>query len=481
MKRINYLILLLFVFSPFAFSQVGLEERLKQHVYTLASDSLEGRKAGSEGAKKAAAYIAQQWEEIGISPFEGESYYHPFKDEYNNLIGIIEGNEPLLKDEYIIVGAHFDHLGSKEKNNQHVIYNGADDNASGVAAITELARRLKEIQPDLHRSVIFIAFDAEELGLYGSNEIANNWETLIEKTKLMFSVDMVGWHKKSGYVEYSGTGTIKNAEQLLLENSSIPDGLNVKTKKFEKSAFTATDTYGFAQKNIPTLAVTTGTKSPYHKPEDEAPLIDYEGLALITEHLTNVVVAASQDDSFQASGKIASKHKSENKKFVVGLSANIGNNYHYYTKGAVNGKPTTSFAIGLFGQLNINTFAIRPEVFYDIINARHPDGRITTQSVTVPVNIGLQTPASGPVGVAIYVGPYYNYKFDGKQNGKPLDFDNDYKREEFGINICLEMRLSNMRIGYTNRSALTDFSKQKNLYNAHLRNRSSFFTLSYTF
>ena len=483
MKRFFYLVFLLCAFFvPHSPAQVTLVDRLRQHVYTLADDSLVGRNAGSEYAKKAAAYIAAQWEEIGLSPLVGETYFIPFQlNHYCNLAAIIEGNDPLLKDEYLIVGAHYDHIGGYvNPKGEPIIYNGADDNASGVAMITELGRRLLEVQSTLGRSIILIAFDAEELGLFGSNDFAGNPPVPAEKIKLMFSVDMVGWYKASGYVKYYGTSTFFNGKQLLLDETLIPAGLHVKTQNFERSIFTGTDTKGFAEKGIPTLSVTTGSKSPYHKPEDMAHLIDYEGMALITDHLTNVVQALSQDDNFHATGRIASKHKAAH-KFALGISANIGSNYHYYTAGAQNGKPATAIGVGLNGQLNMKFFALRPEVYYDYLPARHPQGTITSHAITVPLNLMLQTPTSSPSGIAVFAGPYYRYRFSGKQGKENIDFDNMYYRDEAGINLGLEMRVVNFRLGFTYRNALTDFSRTKNAEGAHVRNRASYLSLGYLF
>ena len=486
MKRIFvtilYVSLWLMIVPTLAFSQETLADRLKKHVYTLADDSLKGRKAGSEDVQKAAAYIAAQWEEIGISPLVGETYYMPFREnQYNNLVGLIEGSHPVLKDEYIVVGAHYDHIGNKtDENGEMVIYNGADDNASGTAAITEIGRKLKEMQPTLHRSVILIAFDAEEIGLYGSNEFANNPPVPIKNIKLMFSVDMVGWYQTSGYLKYEGVGTIKNGEQLVLSAQINPENLNIKTKKFEKSLFTGTDTQGFAEKGVPTLYVSTGLKSPYHKPEDDAHLIDYDGMALITEHLTNLVQAVSADENYQPSGKIASKHQGPS-KVRFGISANIGSNYHHYTAGSMDGKSTGAYGAGLNMTIGKKALAIRSAVYYDYIKARHPLGEIKTHSVTVPLNLMLQTAVSEPAGFAFFVGPYYSYKFDGKQGNTSLDFENLYYRNEGGINFGVEMRVMNMSVGVTTRQALTNFTRTKNADGAHIRNRSVFATLSYNF
>ena len=473
--------LLLLIISPVTYSQESLVDRLKNHVFSLADDSLQGRKAGSEFALKAADYIVEQWKEIGITPLVGKNYFMPFRNQYNNLVGIIEGSHPVLKDEYIVVGAHYDHLGSKTgKNGETVIYNGADDNASGTAAIIELGRKLKEMQPTLFRSVILIAFDAEELGLYGSNEFANHPPVPIESVILMLSVDMVGWHQTSGYLKYSGSGTIKNGEQLILNSNLIPDGLHVKTQKFEKSVFTGTDTYGFARKGVPTLAVTTGLKSPYHKPEDVADLIDYDGMALITEHLANLVQSVSTDENYRSSGKIASKHQPPS-MFRLGVSANCGSNYHHYTAGTLDGKSAGAYGAGLTASINMGIFAVRPEVYYDFIKACHPDGDISTHSVTVPLNLLLQTSPSEMGGFAVFAGPYYSYKLSGKQGNSPLDFDGLYYRNEAGLNFGVELRISSIRLGVVRRQAFTNFTRTKNEDGAYIRNRSVFANLSYDF
>jgi hypothetical protein len=385
MKRLIFLVSLWLVVIPAVYSQETLADRLKNHVYTLADDSLAGRKAGSIFARKAADYIATQWKEIGITPWNGETYFKPFHHQYNNLIGIIEGSHPVLKEEYIVVGAHYDHIGTRGKN----IFNGADDNASGTATIIELGRLLKEIEPTLGRSVILIAFDAEEEGLLGSYNFVLHPSVPLEKVKLMFSVDMVGWYKTSGYLKYSGSGTIKNGEKIILDQMLIPDGLHVKTQKFEKLLVGATDNFGFAEKNIPALYVTTGLKSPYHKPEDTADLIDYDGMVLVTEHLKNIVQAFSVDEDYSPSGKISYKHKVP--MFTLGISANIGSNTHHYTKGALTGKSAGAYSIGLSAGINMGALALRPEVYYDYIQARHPDGKISTHGVTIPVNLLLQT------------------------------------------------------------------------------------------
>ena len=482
MKRLMLLGVFHFCLWFAAFSQETLTDRLRTHVYTLAADSLGGRQAGSEFARKAAGYIAAQWEEIGIVPWNGKSYFKPFNGgQNNNLIGVIYGSHPVLRNEYIVVGAHYDHLGWKTgKNGEKVIYHGADDNASGTAAIIELGRRLKELEPTLDRSVILVAFDAEETGLNGSGNFVYNPPFPLAQIKLMFSVDMVGWYQASGYLKYAGSGTIRDGEQLLTDQRLIPPGLHVVTQNFEKSILTATDTEEFAKKRIPTLAVTTGLKSPYHKPGDVAELIDYNGLALITEHLTNIVQAVSTDESYASSGKIAAKHMPP-AKVQIGIVANIGSNYHFYTAGALDGKSANAYSIGLSANVNMGVLALRPELYYDFIQARHPGGKVQTHSLTVPLNLLVQTSPSSTTGAAFFAGPYYSYKFAGRQQGAALNFENTFYRNEVGINWGLELRLSVIRIGITRRQAFSNFTRAKNEDGAYIRNRAVFTTLSYVF
>jgi len=482
LKRILLIPGLCLAIIPSASSQETLANRLKTHVFTLAADSLQGRKAGTIYAQKAADYIAKQWEEIGIAPWDGQSYNRPFRGgQYNNLIAIIEGNHPVLKNEYIVVGAHYDHLGTKrDKNNELVIYSGADDNASGTATIIELGRQLKAIQSTLGRSVILVAFDAEEIGLHGSNDFAHNPPSPIEQVKLMLSIDMVGWYKTSGYLKYMGSGTIRKGNQILTNSNLTPEGLHVKTQNFEKSILTGTDTDGFARQGIPTLAVTTGIKSPYHKPGDVAELIDYDGMALITEHLTNLVQAFSTDETYAASGKLAAKHGSP-QRFNFGISAQWGSNHHFYTAGALDGKTAGTYGIGFSARVNMGALALRPEVEYNYIQALHPDGKVKTHNLTVPVSLMLQTPSTSSVGAAIFAGPYYSYRFNGAQGCSSLDFENLFHRNEIGINYGVELRVAFIHIGVTRRQAFTNFTRLPNNDDAHIRNRAVFMTLGYTF
>lgn len=394
------------------------QERLKEHVYYFASDSLQGRGSCTTYAHKAAEYISGQYAEAGVLPLFEDGWMHRFTirggTTTDNVVGIIVGNDPELQSEFIVVGAHFDHLGVKSNGE---VYNGADDNASGSAAVIEIARELAARQSELKRSVIVAGFDAEELGLYGSTALANTLDSLIgrDNIKLMLSIDMVGWYGKSGYLEMEGTSTIKDGRKLILADAE-KYGLNLKLKNFETSVFTATDTEGFARKGIPTLAVSTGLKSPYHKPEDDADLIDYQGLDTITAYLADLICDISGDQDYAPSGKVAAKHGGKSRVLEAGIIAGIGDANIAFPDAAVNGKADFAWSAGVMAKFNLaRHFGLAISALSESTNAKYP----STGSVYSPASVynqkALTVPAMallnlGSARESTYfgVGPYYS-------------------------------------------------------------------------
>lgn len=370
-----------------------LKTNLEKHLYYLASDSLKGRKAGTADAAKARAYILEQWQQIGLTPFFSDGFEDRF-DGYCNLVGLIEGTDELLKNEYILIGAHFDHLGVKNEQ----IYNGADDNASGSTALLELARLLKQDSQKLKRSVIIAAFDAEESGLLGSNHLAERMEAegMIDKVSCMMSVDMVGWYGTSGVLKITGAGTIQDGENLLL---SVADGLNLKISDFETSVFTATDTRGFAVKGIPTLCITTGLKSPYHKPADDADLIDYDGLEQITGYLGRLTLEMAGNPDVEPSGKVAKIHSGESQKFEVFVGGGMSYGTLQFPDSYMTTTGKLGYNAGITAQYNAGKFGFRVGASYEKTSSRFPDATnlyggnlaLKQSAVSVPVTILLQT------------------------------------------------------------------------------------------
>jgi Zn-dependent M28 family amino/carboxypeptidase len=248
-------------------------------IYTLASDSLEGRATGSTGFIKAANFVQRHFEQSGLRPIGG-SYFQKFKFdtktvrsrvhleetasdsvETMNVIGLKEGT--LLRDEYVVITAHLDHLGKKLDS----IYYGANDNASGVAVMMTVAQALKNVSTE--RSVVFIAFTGEEVGLNGSAYFVTHAPIDLKKIKLLINLDLVGSGKNGLMVqgvdgnesEFSDIKKI-NQKYFQFELGSRPNSPNSDQYYFHLLGVSAFFMYAY-----------NGT-IPYHSPGDTADKID---------------------------------------------------------------------------------------------------------------------------------------------------------------------------------------------------------------
>jgi aminopeptidase YwaD len=232
-----------------------------------------------------------------------------------NVVGILEGSDPELKKEAIVIGAHYDHLGRGGEGSlaprEGEIHHGADDNASGVAGVLELARIFAAERKNLKRTLVFIAFSGEEEGLLGSNYYVNHPIWPLDKTVAMINMDMIGRMKDNKLI-IGGVGTATewrnmiNAFQTMttaLTNS--PGGFATKIPGFETlKPFSLTlneDGYGpsdhssFYSKQIPVLFLFTGTHDDYHKPSDTADKINYEGEARVISFVGSIAYSINID------------------------------------------------------------------------------------------------------------------------------------------------------------------------------------------
>ena len=458
MKTKNFLIIcLLLAFCGSTVAQTQ-QERLSRHVYTLAGDSLRGRKAGSEDAAKAAAYIVGQFEEIGIQPYYKEGWYQPFERSgktYKNVVGIIPGNDPVLKDEYIIIGAHYDHLGVRNDE----IYNGADDNASGTATIIEVARILKSQQNNLKRSVIVAAFDAEEIGLFGSNHLSKKLD--LSKVKLMMSIDMVGWLEKGKTLRLQGAATIKDGKRLLREEAEKMH-LDIKPKDFETSIFGATDTQDFAKKGVATLYVTTGLKSPYHKPEDDPELIDYKGLDKVTDYMADLTMRCATDEDFAPSGKISPIHSGKRKTLEIMPTVALVNGCVDFPKSGFVGKSRFGVNAGLLAQVNLSShFALQTGAQYELLRAKFPDEDdifdsylpYNQQSILIPANLLVNIGGAPGVDVFVEMGGFYGRVLSAELK----DAHENINPNQWGLSWAIGFRLGKVMVSGGRRYQLNPF------------------------
>jgi Zn-dependent M28 family amino/carboxypeptidase len=206
-----------------------------------------------------------------------------------NVAAILKGNDPLLKDEYIVIGAHFDHLGLGEvgslyRGDDKQIHNGADDNASGTAGVIELAHKFASIKKELKRSIIFVLFSGEELGLLGSNFFANNSPVPVDKIVTMINMDMIGRLDTAKSLIIYGTGTSPLWKEKLNKYNSK---YNFKLT-FNDEGYGPSDHSSFYGKNVPVLFFFTGTHSDYHRPTDDIDKINFFGEEKILKYIFDV-------------------------------------------------------------------------------------------------------------------------------------------------------------------------------------------------
>jgi aminopeptidase YwaD len=219
------------------------------------------------------------------------------KQDSWNVAGYIEGNDPQLKNEFIVIGAHFDHLGWGEtgslyRGNEPQIHNGADDNASGTAGVLELAEKFASEKDNLKRSILFITFSGEELGLLGSSHFVNNTPIPIYNMTTMINMDMIGRLNDNKELIIYGTGTSTGWKDLLNNYNKYDFNL-----AFHDDGFGPSDHSSFYGKNIPVLFFFTGTHTDYHRPSDDADKINYEGQELIVNYIYDVAHSINSTDN----------------------------------------------------------------------------------------------------------------------------------------------------------------------------------------
>jgi hypothetical protein len=218
---------------------------------------------------------------------QAEASVNQVQAEVKNVVGVLEGEGPLA-DETIIVGAHYDHVGFGGPGSlapwTHEVHNGADDNASGTAALIETAERLVASGITPKRRIVFIAFTAEERGLIGSAYYCRNPRFPLEKTIAMLNMDMVGRLRDDKLIVF-GTGTAAEFDALVSE-AAARHSLQV-TKKEE--GFGPSDHSSFYAQKIPVLHLYTDSHADYHRPTDDADKLNIPGMRRVVDYLVDVI------------------------------------------------------------------------------------------------------------------------------------------------------------------------------------------------
>jgi hypothetical protein len=275
------------------------QNQIRQHVKTLADDSYQGRGTGSSGEKAAALYIESTFKKLKLQPKGDNQTFQqsfPFKKGAHgegeagtaaNVVAFLDNGA----NTTIIIGAHYDHLGmdgqgsSLDANPANKIHNGADDNASGVAGVLELARYFSSNKKKEKNNFLFVCFSGEEMGLLGSKYVADHLPVAVSSVNYMINMDMIGrLDPTTKTVIVNGTGTSPVWEPLLkkLEN----DNLKVKT---DSSGTGPSDHTSFYLKDIPVLHFFTGGHPDYHKPSDDFDKVNIAGEADVLGLIVKVI------------------------------------------------------------------------------------------------------------------------------------------------------------------------------------------------
>lgn len=272
--------------------------RYRAHVATLASREFAGRRG--HDAQKAGRYVLDEFRRLGLRPGFGESYTQDIPDASGrgiigrNVAARLEGSDPALKAEWIVVGAHFDHLGRGGGG----YYPGADDNATGVAMLLEVARMFATAEARPRRSVLFVGFDLEEYLLTGSRHFAANPPVPLDRVKLFVTADMIGRSLAGvcrGFVFVFGAQTSPGLDRVV-DRAADGEPVRIGHLGNDLLIIDRSDYGPFRSRSIPYLFFSTGENPDYHKTSDVSDTIDYETALASTRVIWGVLRHAASAD-----------------------------------------------------------------------------------------------------------------------------------------------------------------------------------------
>ena len=308
----------LFCQEKIRFSQTITSLDLYKHMSILASDSLEGRETGKKGQKMAAEYIMNHFKNIGIPPYKNNTYYQKFRvkkgrhlckcddcdidiikkllgvNKYikgENVLGYIEGSD--LKEELIIITAHYDHLGKHDS----LIFNGADDDASGTVAAMEIAEAFMLAKKEgfgPRRSVLIMAVSGEEKGLLGSKYYTDHPIYPLKNTVCNLNIDMIGrigdFHTQPNYVYLIGSDRLSTdlhnlSEEVNKKHINLELDYTFNSEEDPNRYYYRSDHYNFAKNNIPVIFYFNGIHEDYHKATDTIEKIDFDKIRKIARFI----------------------------------------------------------------------------------------------------------------------------------------------------------------------------------------------------
>lgn len=281
------------------------EDELYQHVEVLADDVYEGRSAGSRGGHAAAQYILDQIKPYGLAPGgDNDGYVQTFNEDCRNILMLLPGDDRLVEQEAIVVGAHYDHVGYGRNSNSFgptgQIHNGADDNASGTSVLLETIEAFAQSGLKTRRTILFAFWDSEEKGLLGSRYWIKHPTLPLDRVKLDITIDMVG-RLRDERLLVLGTRSGYGLRRLLCDSADDPLQLDFSWEISENS-----DHWPFLERGIPIALIHTGLHSDYHRPTDDVEKINRAGMREVSRYLFASLVSvanAEQLPSFRSAGK----------------------------------------------------------------------------------------------------------------------------------------------------------------------------------
>jgi hypothetical protein len=303
MKQLIAMVLL--ASSIGASAQQFKEANIKQHITTLADDKMEGRGTGTKGESLAASYVIGEFKKLKLIPkgdngtflqafaFRGGAHGEGEAGTANNVVAYLNNGA----QHTVIIGAHYDHLGttgqssSLDANPQNKIHNGADDNASGVAGVIELARYFANNKKKENNNFLFLCFSGEEMGLLGSKHFTEHPSIDLNTVNYMINMDMIGrLDPQTKSLMIYGTGTSPTWEPLL--KKLVKDQFSIKT---DSSGTGPSDHTSFYLKDLPVLHFFTGSHSDYHKPSDDTEKINLAGEAQVLELIAQIIESVDSE------------------------------------------------------------------------------------------------------------------------------------------------------------------------------------------
>jgi len=308
-----------FAAEPMAAARSSIQaDDARRHISALADDALEGREGGSRGGRAAGSYVVSHLEKLGLEPAgDNGSYYQQFGG-MRNILALARGSDPSVANELIVVGAHYDHVGYGNSGNSYgpfgFVHNGADDNASGVAGLIEMAEAMQHLPTRPRRPILFAFWDGEEKGLLGSYHFVRVRPAILAQMSVAFSVnlDMIG-RLRGERLEVFGARTSEGLRAAVVRSNNRQGAVPLELA-FDWAIEEDSDHYPFIAAGIPTVMFHTGLHDQYHRPSDDVQLINFDGIEPVTRLTLDFVNALANEPGTARSFRGQSRSESDSNK-----------------------------------------------------------------------------------------------------------------------------------------------------------------------